>query len=172
MDLVAEARRNWGERGWREIDAMAAATSITRVHQIVLGRINTALTPLGLTFSRYEALALLGFTRAGSLPLSRMGERLQVHPTSVTSTIDRLERDGLVERVPHETDRRTTLARITSAGRQRLDEATAILEAERFGMGELQTEEIANITTSMAHVRASAGDDVTHSLPATTRRSR
>jgi len=172
MDLVAEARRNWGERGWREIDAMAAATSITRVHQIVLGRINTALTPLGLTFSRYEALALLGFTRTGSLPLSRMGERLQVHPTSVTSTIDRLERDGLVERVPHETDRRTTLARITAAGRQRLDEATAILEAERFGMGELRTEEIANITTSTAPVRASAGDDVTHSLPATTTRSR
>lgn len=171
MDLIGEARRNWRRRGWGEVDAMAAATSITRVHQIVLGRVNTALAPLGLTFSRYEALALLGFTRTGALPLGRMGERLQVHPTSVTSTIDRLERDGLVERVPHETDRRTTLARISDAGRRRLDEATAILENVRFGMGELGAEEIADITASMARVRASAGDDVTQSLPATTRRT-
>lgn len=171
MDLVAEARRNWERRGWGEVDAMAAATSITRVHQIVLGRVNAALGPLELTFSRYEALALLGFTRSGELPLSRMGERLQVHPTSVTSTIDRLERDDLVERVPHETDRRTTLARITAAGRRRLDDATAALESIRFGMGELTAGEIADVTTSMAHVRASAGDDVSHSLPADLRRN-
>ena len=172
MDLVAEARRNWGERGWGEIDAMAAVTSISRAHQIVLGRVNAALAPLGLTFSRYEALALLSFTRTGALPLSRMGERLQVHPTSVTSTIDRLERDGLVERQPHDTDRRTTLARITAVGRERLDEATATLEAVRFGMGDLAGDELTAITATMASVRASAGDDVTHSLPATTRRRR
>lgn len=172
MDLVGEARRNWEQRGWGATDAMAAATSITRAHQIVLGRINAALAPLDLTFSRYEALALLSFARTGALPLSRIGDRLQVHPTSVTSTIDRLERDSLVERVPHETDRRTTLARITDAGRRRLDAATSVLESIRFGMGELTADEIADVTTTMAHVRASAGDDVSHSLPADLRRHR
>lgn len=172
MDLVAEARRNWGTRGWAEIDAMAAATSISRAHQIVLGRVNAALAPLELTFSRYEALALLSFTRTGALPLSRMGERLQVHPTSVTSTIDRLERDGLVERVPHQSDRRTTLARITTAGRSRLDQATAALEAVRFGMYDLGGDELTAITDAMAGVRASAGDDVDGTRPVTTRRTR
>lgn len=172
MDLVAEARRNWGKRGWGEVDAMAAVTSISRTHQIVLGRVNAALAPLDLTFSRYEALALLSFTRTGALPLSRMGDRLQVHPTSVTSTIDRLERDGLVERVPHETDRRTTLARITESGRDRLAEATAALEAVRFGMADLDIASLDDITTAMARVRASAGDDIDQTLPLRTGSSR
>ncbi len=172
MDLVGEARRNWESHGWGEVDAMAAVTSISRAHQIVLGRVNVALAPLELTFSRYEALALLSFTRTGALPLSRMGDRLQVHPTSVTSTIDRLERDGLVERVPHETDRRTTLARITPSGRVRLDEATAALESARFGMADLDTTTLADITTAMAEVRASAGDDVDQTLTLRTGSSR
>ena len=40
------------------------------------------LRPYGITFSRYEALVLLTFSRRGSLPLSKIGERLQVHATS------------------------------------------------------------------------------------------
>ena len=129
MDLVVEARRNWEERGLANLDAMVAATSLARAHQIVLGRINGALNDFGLTFSRYEALALLSFTRSGSMAMARMGERLQVHPTSVTSTIDRLERDGHVERTPHPDDRRATLATLTSQGRRILGQATRALEA-------------------------------------------
>ena len=115
FDPITEARRNWEARGWDAVDAMTAATSITRAHQILLKRIDTVLEPFGLVFSRFEALALLSFTRTGALPLARIGERLQVHPTSVTNTIDRLEADGLVARVPHPTDRRATLAKITPA---------------------------------------------------------
>ena len=62
MDLVAEARRNWVDNDLGEVDAMVAATSIARAHQIVLGRINQALSQFSLTFSRYEALALLSCT--------------------------------------------------------------------------------------------------------------
>ena len=56
--------------------------------------------PYGLTFARFEALALLSFSRRGALPLGKIGDRLQVHPTSVTNTVNRLERDGLVRRAP------------------------------------------------------------------------
>lgn len=161
VDLIAEAKRNWERRGWGAIDAMAAATSITRAHQIVLGRINQALAPFGLTFSRYEALALISFSRAGALPLGKMGQRLQVHPTSVTNTIDRLEADGLVERVAHPTDRRATLASITKDGKERLEAATAVLEKIRFGIGDIGDigpSETNEISESLAGVRRSAGD--------------
>ena len=97
FDLVAEARRNWEAHGGRP-DAMVAAISIARAHQIVLARIDAALAPFGLTFSRFEALALLSFSRRGALPMGKIGARLQVHPTSVTNTVNRLERDGLVRR--------------------------------------------------------------------------
>lgn len=158
VDLVAEAKRNWTERGWGEVEAMAAATSITRAHQIVLGRINQALAPFELTFSRYEALALISFSRQGELPLGKMGERLQVHPTSVTNTIDRLEADGLVERVAHPKDRRATLARITDRGRKRLEQSTAAMEEIRFGLGGVEAETTSQIVQSLSWVRRDAGD--------------
>ena len=164
MDLVAEARRNWDANGLGEVEAMVSATSLSRAHQIVQGRITQALSPLALTFSRYEALALLSFARNGSMAMARMGERLQVHPTSVTSTIDRLERDGLVARRPHPDDRRATLATLTSEGRSVLADATAALEAIRWGMGEMEQADLADLNHGLANVRASAGDNVSDSI--------
>ena len=163
MDLVAEARRNWEVGGLGEVDAMVSATSLARAHQIVLGRINQALTPFSLTFSRYEALALLSFARGGAMAMARMGERLQVHPTSVTSTIDRLERDGLVKRSPHPDDRRATLATLTTAGRKLHGESTKALEAIRWGMGEMADGTLSDLNHQLAFVRESAGDNISGS---------
>ncbi len=59
---------------------MMAVTSVMRVQQILLARLNEALEPFELTFPRYEALMLLYLSRAGSLPLGKMGARLQVIP--------------------------------------------------------------------------------------------
>lgn len=160
LDLIAETRRNWTERGLREADAMVTATSLARSHQIVLGRVNQALSEHNLTFSRYEALALLSFARKESMGMARMGERLQVHPTSVTSTIDRLERDGLVTRSPNPDDRRATLATLTSTGREVLDKATASLEAIRWGMGEIGDNHLQTIAADLIHIRESAGDTI------------
>ncbi len=80
---------------------MAAVTSVFRAQQIFLARIDTILRPLGLTFARYEVLMLLVFSRAGSLPLNKMGARLQVHPTSITNAVNRLEEGGLISRVSY-----------------------------------------------------------------------
>jgi DNA-binding MarR family transcriptional regulator len=48
--------------------------------------------------------------------MGKMGERLMVHPASVTNVIDRLEQRGLVERHPSADDRRVVLATITDHG--------------------------------------------------------
>ena len=92
FDPIEAARGTWAERGWVDAaDGMAAVTSVMRAHQIMLARVDDALRPLGLTFARYELLMLLQFSRTGSLPLSKIGSRLQVHPASVTNVVDRLE---------------------------------------------------------------------------------
>src|ERR1700759_5699503 len=119
FDPIGEARRHWEER-WTEGAAteMVAVTSIMRVHQILMARLNDLLEPFELTFPRYEVLMLLHFSSRGSLPLGKIGERLQVHRTSVTNTIDGLEKIGMVRRVPHESDRRAVLAEILPAGRK------------------------------------------------------
>ncbi len=159
IDPIAEARRHWRER-WGDEPArpMEAITSIMRAQQILLARLNELLGPLGLTFPRYEALMLLSFTRSGTLPMGKVGERLQVHRTSVTNIIDKLEADGLVRRVPHEADRRTTLAEITDAGRDVAERATKLLNADSFGLAALGCDEQEQLTQLLRTLRLEAGD--------------
>ncbi|HEX3241061.1 MAG TPA: MarR family transcriptional regulator [Solirubrobacterales bacterium] len=159
FDPIEEARRHWLAR-WGENAAtpMAAITSIMRVQQILMARLNELLAPLGLTFPRYEALMLLHFSSRGSLPLGKIGERLQVHRTSVTNTIDGLERAGLVRRVPHESDRRAVLAEILPQGRETAEAATALLNAAEFGTEPLGDEDLTELFAILRKLRDGAGD--------------
>jgi DNA-binding MarR family transcriptional regulator len=137
---------------------MSAATSIMRVQQILMARLNERLKPLDLTFPRYEALMLLYLSRRGSLPIGKLGPRLQVHHTSVTNLIDGLERSGYVRRIPHNTDRRTTLAEITAAGRATAARATELLNEDRFGTQPLTRGELEEISELLERVRAHADE--------------
>ncbi len=137
---------------------MAAATSIMRAQQIVLSRMDEALKPFGLTFARYEALVLLSFTKTGALPLGKMGERLMIHPTSVTNIVDRLEAKGFVARVGHPTDRRTTLCEITEAGRALMERATAAVIDIDLGISGLSADEVEQLTTLLTRMRLASGD--------------
>lgn len=163
FDPIAEARANWVAHGWGEPDAMAAATSIVRAHQLLMRRLNAELEPLGLTFARYEVLALLEFSRRGALPLGVVGSRLQVHPASVTNAVDRLEEAGLVARRPHPEDGRAVLAAITDEGRGLVTEATERLAAVRFGLAGLDDRAARTVTATLESLRRAAGDWVTGS---------
>ena len=124
-DPIALAAEHWAAHGWADAaDGMALVTSIVRVQQVLLARIEATLRPSGLTFARFEVLRLLGFTRAGTLPIGKIGERLQVHTASVTNAVGRLERDGLVTRTPNPDDGRSVLVTITDAGRQLVEKCT------------------------------------------------
>ena len=158
FDAIAEARRQWEAHRWPVPSAMAAATSIMRAQQIVLARVDSVLRPLDLTFARYEALVLLYFSRQGALPLGKMGDRLMLHPTSVTNIIDRLEDQGLVRRVPHPTDRRTTLAEITDRGREVVEEATRAVTEASFAMDGLSERELEQLIRLLRKLRFAAGD--------------
>src|SRR3954463_3188554 len=105
IDPVEEAKRNWA-RHWGDdpVPSMGAVTSIMRVQQILLARLNDVLKPFDLTFPRYEALMLLYYSRKGALPLGTMGAPLQVPPPSVTNITEGLEKSGFVTREPHERD--------------------------------------------------------------------
>jgi DNA-binding MarR family transcriptional regulator len=159
FDPIAEAQRQWTAHwGEEATPSMGAVTSIMRAQQILLARLNELLAPWELTFPRYEALMLLHYTRAGALPLGKMGDRLQVHRASVTNVVDRLVDGGLAERVPQGTDRRSVLARITPKGREVAEAATLRLNAERFGMGPLTDRRCDDLSKLLRPLRQSAGD--------------
>ena len=157
FDPIMRAAQLWEERIGPS-QAMAAVTSIMRVQQILLSAVDGVLRPHGLTFARYEALVLLSFSRRGHLPMRVMGERLQLHPTSVTNIVDRLEADGLVRRIPHPTDRRATLVEITDAGKAVLKEATKGVTDIDFGLQGLTAEQQEQLTALLSQVRHAAGD--------------
>lgn len=157
FDPIARAALSWEER-WGPCPPMAAITSIMRAQQILLAEVDSLLKAYGLTFARYEALVLLTFSQNGALPLSKIGERLMVHPTSVTNTIDRLEKAELVARRPNPRDGRGTLATITDKGRDIVERATADLMERNFGLGVYDDETCAHIFRVLLPLRVDAGD--------------
>jgi DNA-binding MarR family transcriptional regulator len=159
FDPISEASRQWSAHGWGEAcEGMAAITSIVRAQQLFLGRIDAVLRPLELTFARYEVLMLLLFSRRGALPLNKIGARLQVHPTSVTNAVDRLEEQDLIKRVPHSSDRRTTLAEILPVGRELAMRATSALNEEVFSQPGMSGEDLASLIGVLHRFRQGAGD--------------
>jgi DNA-binding MarR family transcriptional regulator len=159
FDPIAEAQRNWRASGWSAAaPGMAAVTSVMRAQQLLIARADDLLARHDLTFARYEVLALLGFTRHGSLPMSKIGARLQVHPASITNAVDRLEMHGLVTRLPHPTDGRTTLAKITGRGRRVARAATSVLNSELFTELPLSNGELTQVFELLRKVRHAAGD--------------
>lgn len=162
FDPVDRAGELW-ERHWPDEEpdvfaAMRAVTSIMRAHQVLLAELDAMLRPYGITFSRYEALVLLVHSSAGSLPLSKIGERLQVHATSVTNVIDRLEAAGLVRREPNPRDGRGTLAVITDEGRDVAHKATETVNAARFGLTGLPLDDLQQLFRILRRLRIDAGD--------------
>lgn len=157
MDPIREAQRQWIAHGWEAAaDGMALVTSLVRVHQLVMERIDAALRPHDLSFARYEVLRLLAFTQGSQLPMAKLGSRLQVHPASVTSAVARLEKQGLVRRTRSAEDGRVVLAAITGEGRVAVEAATVALNTEVFEKPGI--EDVRDLTTLLSQLRASAGD--------------
>jgi DNA-binding MarR family transcriptional regulator len=159
FDPIAEAHRQWLAHGWDDAaDGMAAVTSVVRAEQLFRGRIDVLLAPFELTFARFELLTLLSFARDERLPMGKIGDRLQVHPASVTNAVDRLEAQGFVVREPHPRDRRTTLAALTDEGRDVAARAGKVLNAEVFAELPLAERELRQLFTLLRKLRAASGD--------------
>jgi len=158
FDPIAEAHRQWLARWPEHAEHMAAVTSVMRVQQMLIGEIDRVLKPYGLTFASYEALRLLAFTRSGELPMGKIGERLMVHPASVTNTVDKLERAGMVRRRPAAEDRRRVLATITPDGRELVEKATAALNAADFALDGVDKATAMALTALLRKVRERGND--------------
>lgn len=159
VDPIAEAKRQWITHGWADAaDGMSAVTSVMRAHQLMLAKVDRALKPFSLTFARYEMLRLLAFAREGRMPMASATARLQVHPASVTNTVDRLERDGLLRREPHPRDGRATLLLLTEYGREVAEEATRALNELVFSRIELDEDRLRDLVHAIARLRLAAGD--------------
>ena len=90
--------------------------------------------------------------------MGKMGERLMIHPTSVTSIINRLEDDGFVVRLAHPSDRRTRLAQITDAGRELAARASVVVDKTLFGLGSISEDTQDHLIELIRELRIAVGD--------------
>ncbi|WJH36484.1 MarR family transcriptional regulator [Paenibacillus sp. CC-CFT747] len=74
----------------------------------------------GVSSSEFAILEVL-YTK-GRIPLQQIGEKVLITSGSITYNIDKLEKKGLMKRVPCPEDRRVTYAEISETGRQWFDE--------------------------------------------------
>lgn len=157
-DPVAAVGDHWDEHGWHGGDRLRAALSIHRVAALARQSVTEVLKQFDLTFSRHELLAVLYFSAHGQMSLGRISRQLFLHPTSVTATVDALEKLGFVERIPNPDDRRGVRARITAAGRERIESSTPAIVAAQCGLESMTDEEARAVVRALAGVRAAAGD--------------
>jgi len=77
----------------------------------------------GVPLSSYEVLLFLANSPDGRMRMSELAERVLLSRSGLTRLIDRLERDGLVERSACSSDKRGWFAEITVNGRERFKDA-------------------------------------------------
>lgn len=160
-DPIAAAHDQWVAHGWTDAaDGMALMTSVVRAQQLVHERVESVLRPHDLTFARFEILRLLAFSRRREMPMSRLGSLLQVHATSVTSAVARLEKQGLVERRQSPDDGRVVLASLTTKGADVVESATRDLNAQVFSSPGLAEAQVQQATALLSSLRAAHGDTV------------
>jgi DNA-binding MarR family transcriptional regulator len=79
-----------------------------------------------MPLSAYEVLSEVAAAPGRRIRMGRLAERTMMTPAGLSGIVDRLERDGLVERQPCDGDARGTYAAVTSPGRRRLRQAERI----------------------------------------------
>jgi DNA-binding MarR family transcriptional regulator len=165
FDVVEASRRVWLERWDPEAaSGMAVYTSVLRTSQLLNDQVDTVMRRHDLTFARHQVLAWLAMDPESSLTLSWISKTLRIPPATVTNIIDRLEDEGLVRRVAHPSDARTTLAVITPRGEKVATEATQDLNETVYECIGLSEPKRGRLVDLLAELRASGNEfDVEHS---------
>ena len=90
--------------------------------------------------------------------MSQASELLQVHATSLTNSVDRLESTGLVRRIAHPTDGRTRLLELTAQGQKVLAAARDDLNELLFARSNLSSKDATELFEILARFRKTSGD--------------
>jgi DNA-binding MarR family transcriptional regulator len=103
---------------------LAAWRGMLRVHAALTRALDAELAERhGLPLNSYEVLLFLADSRGGRMRMSELADSVLLSRSGLTRLVDRLERDGLLEREQCEEDARGYFAAITDQGRALFDEA-------------------------------------------------
>lgn len=98
---------------------------INHASRLLVRSFETALRPLGLGFAYFPVVMEL--EASGPLQQKELAERAHVEQPTMAALVARMERDGLLVRTPHPTDRRSSLIALTPKAKRLLPDAREVL---------------------------------------------
>lgn len=93
---------------------------VYEAHRALFQNLERTLAPFGVTPGEWNALNQLD--HHGPLSQKRLAEALQKEQATITRTVDRMQRKGLVTRTPDPKDRRANIVSLTPASQKLLGE--------------------------------------------------
>ena len=103
---------------------LSAWRGLLRAHACLAKRLDAELEQAHhLPMTSYEVLNHLNESSGGRMRMCDLAEQAQLSRSGLTRLVDRLERDGLLERCSCDHDARGSYACLTPAGRERLQAA-------------------------------------------------
>jgi DNA-binding MarR family transcriptional regulator len=145
---------------------LEAWVSFLRAHAAITRQLNAdLLNAHGLTLSDYEVLLRLSQAEHQMMRRVDLAESVILTASGITRLLDGLERAGLVEKASCETDARVSYAKLTGAGRRKLQEAgeTHIAGIEELFTGRFGASELDSLAELLARLplSGSAGERCT-----------
>jgi DNA-binding MarR family transcriptional regulator len=108
---------------------------ITRVSLVTTAALKRGFAEAGIGFVRPAYLgSLMSLWREDGLKMIDLGRRAGLEPSTMTGLLDRMERDGLVERCPDPTDRRVLKIFLTEAGARAREAVIGIVDRTLAGV--------------------------------------
>ena len=153
-DPVEWMRQRWLERDAPLPDYFAAMASLLRTSILLTDELDRILREHRLSRTAYLILTTLQMSDRETRPLGQLSRALLVHPTTVTLAVDQLAKNRLVRRIPHPSDRRTILAKLTPAGRAKAAAASSALADARYGLSGLPGDAVRRLTADLRAVRS------------------
>jgi len=143
--IVAQWAR---ERPDLDTTAMAVFGRIFRLSRMAGDHVERAYADYGIGRPEFDVLATL--RRSGEpfqLSPGALAESMMLSTGGTTARLDRLEKAGLVERIPSATDRRSVLVRLSERGREIIDDALAAgLEEQRRLLGHMSAAKVRQLS--------------------------
>jgi DNA-binding MarR family transcriptional regulator len=134
---------------------LTAMGLLAEVHAGITAKVGPALAEVGLSEVDFETLVRLARSPRHSLRMSDLAGQTSLSTSGITRVVDRLEREGLVERKACVTDRRASYAVLTDKGMERLESVLPqhVEDIEKWFTGLLTPEQLAAFLEALRTIR-------------------
>jgi len=124
MSTVTAVKIATPEHEAPSVGELRAWRGLLRAHSCLAKRLDAELEAAHrLPMSSYEVLSHLEDQTGGRMRMCELAEQAQLSRSGLTRLVDRLEREGLLERCSCDHDARGAYACLTEIGRERVEEA-------------------------------------------------